>query len=59
MTGIVFSRLATTIGFAYALQLGAAAVFVPLKTEVSTLNSLPPIFISPARLLSISLNPKT
>ena len=30
----IFSRLATTIGYIFALQLGAAAVFVPLHTEV-------------------------
>jgi hypothetical protein len=31
---VIFSRLATTIGYIFALQLGAAAVFVPLHTEV-------------------------
>jgi len=30
---VIFSRLATTIGYVFALQLGAAAVFVPLHTE--------------------------
>ena len=30
----IFSRLATTISYVFALQLGAAAVFVPLHTEV-------------------------
>lgn len=33
----VLSRLARTIGYTYALQLGAAAVFVPLQTEVPTM----------------------
>lgn len=31
----VVSRLLRTIGYTYALQLGAAAVFVPMQTEVS------------------------
>lgn len=31
----IFSRLGRTVGFIYALQMGAAAVFVPMQTEVS------------------------
>jgi hypothetical protein len=50
----VFQRISRTVGFIYTVQLGAAAVFVPLKTEVSSLSSTTIVVV--ARLTTGSRN---